>query len=370
MRADRKGYDPARILLSVSNTVSTSLSLKEVSRVVLRESINALGTDHSSLFLIDESRRHLMLEEVMGFKRDEIENIKVLGSWEAINTQLVKRKKPLMVNDVHRNLLFKDKKLPFSKERLPVSSFLAAPLIKDREVIGALIVSNKKRSMRVFAKEDMHLLRTLSNHVAIALLNARLYEDMRELFISTVKSLVRAIDAKDPYTSGHSERVMRYSTAIGRVMGLDEARLENLGLSSLLHDVGKIGIREKILAKPGKLSSLEKRQMRLHTSIGVRIVDTIKNAGKIIRGIKEHHERFDGKGYPAGLKGGAISPEARIVAVADTFDALTTNRPYRKAHTKDRAFLNIRRGSSRQFDPAVVRAFVSSYKKDPRTWSP
>lgn len=361
-------YEAAKILLEVSRTVSSSLDLNTVSDLVLKESIKALGADHASLFLVDEKLKHLVLEKARGFSRDEIENIKLLGSWEVINNQVVRKNKPLIVNDLRRHRFFKNKRLPFSSEKLPVSSFLAVPLEKDKRIIGVLIVSNKKKPGHMFAKDDEQLMAALSNHIAIALLNAALYKNLKILFISTVKSLVRAVDAKDRYTSGHSERVMKYSLAIGRQMKLEEKALENLGLSSILHDVGKIGVKEDVLSKPGKLSPAEIKQIHQHPSIGVRIVETIKDSQDIIRGIKDHHERFDGKGYPCRLKGNAISLAGRIIAVADTYDALTTNRPYQKKYSKKEVFFEIKRGVSSQFDPKVVKAFVLSFSNYPDTW--
>jgi len=361
-------YEAAKILLEVSRIVSSSLSLNTVSDLVLKESIKALRADHASLFLIDESMKHLILEKARGFSHDEIDNIKLLGSWEVINNQLIDKKKPLVVNNVRQNPLFRSKSLPFSAEKLPVSSFLAVPLVKEARIIGVLIVSNKKRSGHVFKKDDERLMVTLSNHIAIALLNATLYQNLKDLFISTVKSLVRAVDAKDRYTSGHSERVMKYSLAIGREMGLDEKTMENLGLSSLLHDVGKIGVKEDILSKPGRLSSIEIRHIHQHPSIGVKIVETIKNSEEIIHGIQDHHERFDGKGYPRQLKGRAISLAGRIVAVADTYDALTTDRPYHKKYSGKETLFEIKRGALSQFDPKVVRAFIISFSNQPAVW--
>ncbi len=361
-------YKTAKILLEMSHTVSSSLSLETVGEVALKESTKALGADHASLFLLDDSMKHLYLEKVRGFSKDQIDNVKLMGSWEVISDQLVKNKRPLIVNNVHRNPLFRNKSLPFSGERLPVSSFLAVPLIKEKRVIGVLIVSNKKMSGRLFNKDDERLMTALSNHIAIAILNAALYQNLKNLFISTVKSLVRAVDAKDPYTSGHSERVMKYSLAIGRQMGLDGNTLENLGLSSLLHDVGKIGIRDAVLLKTCGLSQGEIKHIRQHPAIGVKIVEMIKDSRNIIPSIRDHHERFDGKGYPYGLKGKAISLEGRIVAVADTYDALTATRPYKKKFSGKEALFEIRRGALGQFDPKVVRAFIVSFSRYPAIW--
>lgn len=359
--------ETTKVLLEVSKIVSSSLDLNKVTNLILKESIKALDADHASLFLMDDES-HLALASAMGFSDDEIDNIKLLGSWEVINNQLIRHKKSLIVNDVHHNSIFKGKSLPFSSEKLPVKSFLAVPLEKDGKIIGILIVSNKKRRGHLFGEEDKRLLVGLSNHVAIALLNARLHENLKNLFISTVKSLVRAIEAKDKYTGGHSERVMQYSLAIGSQMRLGEEALENLKLSSLLHDVGKIGIKEDVLFKAGKLSLSERNSIMDHPLIGVRIVGKINESKKIIRGVMEHHERYDGKGYPNHLKGKAISLEGRIIAVADTYDALTTNRPYRNSYSKKEAFFEIKRASSTQFDSKIVKAFVLSFSKHPDIW--
>ncbi|MCX5677605.1 MAG: HD-GYP domain-containing protein [Candidatus Omnitrophica bacterium] len=197
---------------------------------------------------------------------------------------------------------------------------------------------------------------------------SRLYHKMKSLFLSTVTSLTRAINVKDSYTSGHSERVMKYALAIGREMVLDDQALENLGLASLLHDIGKIGVKESILMKPAKLLGHERQQMRMHPDIGARIVESIDGSNVMRRGIFEHHERYDGKGYPNRLKGDQISIEGRIIAVADVFDALTTDRPYQKGDSEDYAFQKITRESSSQFDPQVVAAFVISYKSHPEIW--
>ncbi|MDD5496332.1 MAG: HD domain-containing protein [Candidatus Omnitrophica bacterium] len=368
MKEGKSKYEGAKILYRVSRIVSSSLDLAKVADLVLKESMEALDSDHASLFLLDENSGRLMLARARGFNKDQVGNIKLLGSWEVINDLLVKRRKPFIVNDIAKDTLFADRILPFSKERLPIKSFLAVPLKKEHAIIGALIVSNRKRPGHLFTKKDEELLLTLSNNIALALFNAKLYQDLKNLLISTVKSLVRAIEAKDPYTSGHSERVMKYAMAIARELKLDEDALSNLKLSGLLHDVGKIGIKEKILLKPARLSMREKKQMDLHPAIGARIVESIDNAHKIIRGILEHHERFDGRGYPNSLKGKRISLEGRIIAVADAFDALTTNRPYQRKFTSKEAFFEIVKGSTIQFDPKVVKAFMISFSRHPDSW--
>lgn len=357
-----------KILSDVSRAISASLDLEEVVAMVLRESMKTLRADNASLFLMDESLGHLVLVKARGFSADEIGNIKLLGSWEVINRELVVKKRSIIANDVHHNRIFKSQHLPFSSERLPIKSFLAVPLVKDKNIIGALIVGNRYRPGHRFNRDDEKLLVALSNHVAIALQNAQFYQRLNDLFMSTVKALVRAMEAKDNYTRGHSERVMKYSLAIGKEMALNDEELENLRLASILHDVGKIGIRENILLKPGRLTMRQRQAIEKHSQIGKSIVETIIDSDKIIPGIVEHHERFDGTGYPGHLKGKAISLQGRIIAVADVYDALTTDRPYQKKYKPEKVYEEIIENSSAHFDPAVVRAFARSFSRYPQLW--
>jgi len=368
MKKSARGRMAADVLLAVSQKVSASLKVADVAGLILEESTRALGADHASLFLRDGENGRLMLEKAAGFSKDQLDNLRLLGSWEVINEHLLVSKVPLIVNDLHHNKIFRKKVLPFAREHLPIYSFIATPLIKDDAVVGALIVSNEKRPGHSFTRDDERFLKTLSHHVAIALLNAKLYEKLHSLFISTVSSLTKAIDAKDRYTSGHSERVMRYAVEIAAQMGINTQALENVRLAALLHDVGKIGVRESILYKPARLLGYEKRQMNLHPHIGARIVESIDDSEKIVRGILDHHEWFNGSGYPNRLKGTEISLDGRIIAVADTFDALTTNRPYQKRYTGKEALFVIRKGSSTQFDPRAVKAFMISFSKHPDVW--
>lgn len=177
------------------------------------------------------------------------------------------------------------------------------------------------------------------------------------LFINSIRMLAAAIDAKDPYTRGHSERVAKYSTAIGKQMGLDEHGMKYLKISALLHDVGKIGIDDRILRKPGALTEEEFEVMKTHPEKGAAIMGGVPQLREAIPGMRHHHEKFAGGGYPDGLRGEAIPLQARIVTVADTFDAMTTNRPYQKAMDLTYVLEKIRSFAGTRFDPAVVAAF-------------
>jgi HD-GYP domain-containing protein (c-di-GMP phosphodiesterase class II) len=187
----------------------------------------------------------------------------------------------------------------------------------------------------------------------------KLYTDMRREHVDTIRALTSAIDASDPFTKGHSERVAYYSVAIARELGLREDRVTTIELASLVHDIGKIGIAKDILMKPGKLTNDEWSAMRFHPEKGARIVSGLKFLRAAVDVVVHHHERYDGLGYPHGLSGDAIPLESRIVNVADAFDAMMSDRPYRTSLGLAVSMDELRKGCGTQFDPTVVDAFAS-----------
>ena len=191
----------------------------------------------------------------------------------------------------------------------------------------------------------------------------RAAEENRALFMGSIQMLAGAVDEKDPYTRGHSDRVTRYSMMIAKEMKLDNIFMETLQVSAQLHDVGKIGIEDHILKKPGALTEEEFEVMKTHTTKGANILRPVTQLAEMLPGIELHHEALDGRGYPYGLKGDQIPLLARVIAVADTFDALTTNRPYQQAHTPDQALQIIRNLAGKRLDPAAVEALLAVYAR-------
>jgi HD-GYP domain-containing protein (c-di-GMP phosphodiesterase class II) len=191
----------------------------------------------------------------------------------------------------------------------------------------------------------------------------RAAEENRALFMGSIQMLAGAVDEKDPYTRGHSDRVTRYSLLIAKEMGLPPAFMETLQISAQLHDVGKIGIEDHILKKPGSLTEEEFEVMKTHTTKGANILRPVPQLAEMLPGIELHHEALDGRGYPYGLKGDQIPLMPRVIAVADTFDALTTNRPYQQAHTPDQALQIIRSLAGKRLDPAAVDALLAVYER-------
>lgn len=258
----------------------------------------------------------------------------------------------------YRNSLKSRKKLPPLDKLLHdagMQSLLAIPMVSKEAVNGVLLLGDTNADR--FLEDDVFTIEKIAGQMAVALGNARLYEDMKNLFISTVASLANAIDAKSPWTKGHSERVMHGAANIARAMGLDDAAIERTRLGGLLHDIGKIGIMEAVLEKPEKLSDDDFPPMRLHPEKGVAILAPIEQLKDVLPGILHHHERYDGSGYPDNLQGVAIPLEARIIAVADAFDAMISERPYKKGYSVDEALEELKRGAGSQFDPAVVTCF-------------
>ncbi len=210
----------------------------------------------------------------------------------------------------------------------------------------------------------------------MALQNAFLFEDLqletdrnKRLFFETTMALSAAIDAKDHYTRGHTSRVRELSAILARKLAsdghaaIDVKFMEKLHIASLLHDIGKIGIPESILNKTGSLTDEERKRINEHALIGAMILQPIKGLDDVIAGVKHHHERYDGNGYPEGLKGDQIPLIAAIIGVADSFDAMTSDRPYRKAFTRDQAAVELEHCCGTQFHPMVVKAALALYKK-------
>jgi len=242
-------------------------------------------------------------------------------------------------------------------EHLP-EHFVLVPLVYRKEPLGFLLASSFSKNIQ-FTEGHRKFLSTMGNRTALSIANARLIDDMRATFRQTIQALARALEAMDKYTSGHSDRVTLYCELTGREMGLAPAQHEILINTALLHDIGKFGCHAN-LNKPGKLTQHEYETFKQHPNFGVEILEPIVFLGPIIPGIKYHHERWDGKGYPEQLKGPAIPVVARILAVADAYDAMTSNRAYRKAMSHKVAIGELQRCSGTQFDPDVVSCFIKA----------
>lgn len=236
-------------------------------------------------------------------------------------------------------------------------SLLIIPFVGDGDVKSFAMLNEARDLERSNFSIDFY--KTLSNHLSISIHNARLFEKNKNLFLHTIEALAAAIDQRDAYTHYHSSNVTICAVAIAKSMGLTDKQISEINTAGLLHDIGKIGIRDNVLLKPGKLTNEEFDIIKSHPEKAVKILESVEDLKDIIPIIASHHERYDGKGYPDGLEGEEIHLGARIIAVADTFDAMTTKRVYRDAIDKKVSIEEITRCSGTQFDPQTVKAFLN-----------
>lgn len=265
-------------------------------------------------------------------------------------------------------LFHKKQRSPWAREFLYAEGTTwgaIAPIQAHGENLGAVLLNHGK-PLR-FRAEQTAALQTLATLAGVAILEDRHRVHLEDLFMSVIVSLTMALEAKDPYTEGHSVRVAAYSEAIGKQLGLPSAQLDMIHRSCLVHDIGKIAVDENILGKRDALDVSEREKMDMHTLIGESILRPVALLHPLLPGVRSHHEHFDGSGYPDGLAGEEIPIEARIMAVADAFDAMTSTRPYRAALPEESALAELKEHAGSHFDPRVVAAFEEIYPAVKRT---
>jgi len=233
--------------------------------------------------------------------------------------------------------------------------FILKPFDLDLVVFSVKKALEKKRLEEVVAEYDQHLEELVEERTADL---RRAYGMLKKSHLDSVKILVEAIDAKDAYTRGHSDRVRKWSVALAEKLGFSEKKLESLEFGALLHDIGMIGIKDEVLQKHGPLNSMEYEHIQEHPLIGVKIVEGGSSFKDEIPIIRHHHERFDGSGYPDGLVGENIPLEARIISIADAFDAMSSLRPYRREMSQEDALVEMEKGKGKQFDPNILEIFI------------
>jgi len=348
-------------------------------------------------FLISASAYHLNTKLVNHLKKN---NALVISS---IKKKQVGAKNIIFLNKTIKQMHIK-RKVACPKQ---LASIRSAPLISKGAILGMLSIYSIKKDS--FTQKDQQTLSTLANQASIALENATLYKNLRKTYLSTIKALAQAIEEKDVYTSGHSELVSYYAVAMAQALNMSSKFIESIQIAGILHDIGKIGIPEKILSKPSSLSEKEYEVIKKHPLIGKRILDpvnffwretasslsrkesarsslmpldrklpvkskellqstinilkTVDLSGDIKTMIYHHHERYGGGGYPDGIKGDAIPIGSRILAVADTFEAMTADRPYRKAFPLKQAISLLKNCSPTQLDPKLVDLLIKLIRK-------
>lgn len=353
-----KKLEQLNTLIELTAIINSSLDAMEIRERAIEAATKLVDAETGSLLLIDDTTGELFFEVALGDKGKNIKTMR-LKKGEGIGGWVAEHGESLILNDVQSDPRFF--KNADTKSNFVTKDMICVPVKTKEKILGVLQAINKQSGN--FMEEDMEILTALSNQVAVAIENATLYQELKETFYGTAEALAETIEKRDPYTGGHTKRVMNYSLAIGRAMGLGRSEMENLKLAAILHDIGKIGIRDEVLLKPDKLDQNELSIMNMHPKYGSDILNHVKKLKDVIPGMRSHHEKYDGNGYPDKLKGDQIPVIGRIIAVADTFDAMITDRPYRKALSIETALDEIKKCSGRQFDPEVANAFIKAYKE-------
>lgn len=337
--------------------INSTIELPKLLNILSNDGVDFLKAKIAYILMINPATGKLIVGGASGIS-DEIDLREEIPAREGgVSNWVIRNRQPVLIENIEASREFnKMSRLGFIRE-----SIVCAPLIEEDQVIGTITVANPIDGSP-FTSADLELLATIATQASVAIRNARLYEEQQKTYLATVQALVSAIEASDAYTRGHSDRVTRYSVALAHKMGFDPETIDRLEQAAILHDIGKIGIDINLLHKKEKLSQADFDVLKLHPSIGVRILEPITFLNPIRNIIEQHHERFDGKGYPNGIHGPDILPEARILAVCDTYDAMTSDRPYRNALPVEVAIQEIRDHSGSQFDPQMAAAFIDLYQ--------
>jgi putative nucleotidyltransferase with HDIG domain len=336
-------------LFEISKLLVTEIDLARLFRIVTEVLVKEFSAERVSLMLQDASTGVLAIRDSHGLSKDLVRQAKRrIG--EGVAGLVIKRRQPLIITKgKHPDPEVME---ALNRDEMPLSS-MSVPLIGKDTVMGVLNISTF--SGPPFTTSHLQIVSVLASQVVAVMENASLYQGLHESYFRTVQALVAAVEAKDPYTRWHSTNVATYAEAIARDMGLNAAQLEEVHIAAILHDVGKIGISERIIGKPGRLSQEEYNIMKDHPAHGLRILEPIGFSPAITTAIYQHHERFDGKGYPQGFAGDKIVFQARILAVADTIDAMSSERPYRGIISTEQVMRELDKEAGCQFDPIVAR---------------
>ena len=392
--------DYQSFLEAASRTMIRFKKPEHLIKMIVKTIDDQLKVMHTAVLLYKEEKRSYILIDSkgttglkipVGFVRLSVDN-PLISVFSEKNSFFISETGILNYDDIicglrNRNILelqpnLYDNLIAVKKQMDLLKAMLCVPCYFKRDLLGILVLG-EKISGEAFNREEMGFFVTLANDAAMAIANAQLIENLQQkieevkelyvrehrIFIHTAIALATAIDARDQYTHGHTERVTNYCLAIAKeldgVPGVGHYKnfRETLQISALLHDVGKIGIPDYILSKNGKLTPEEYEEIKKHSIIGATILYPIKELSDVAKEVRNHQECYDGSGYPDGLAGNDISLVARIIAVADAFDAMTTNRPYRKRKTVEEAVRELKAKSGTQFDPVIVGAFLLAYEK-------
>jgi putative nucleotidyltransferase with HDIG domain len=346
-------------LREISQNLIATLDVDVVLRLILEKAVELLRCQAGSLLLKDDESGEMIFQFVVGPARNQLLGTKIPGGVGIVGT-VMREGKPLIVNNAQTDP--RHYRQVDADTRLATQSLLAVPLKNKESTLGVVEVMNKHDGTP-FSEDDSQLLSSFAIQGTIALENARLYSELKHSFTDVVRIIANAVEARDPYTAGHTNRVTDIAMETARELGWSREQLDRLEVGALLHDIGKIGVRDTVLRKPSGLTEEEYAEMKRHPIVGAQMLEGVDVLRPMLPYVLYHQERYDGKGYPFGLAGQEIPLEGRLLAVLDTFDAMTSDRPYRKGLAIETAVQEIERNRGTQFDPDVVDALLRVYHK-------
>jgi response regulator RpfG family c-di-GMP phosphodiesterase len=337
-------------LFELSQNVVGCLELDDLYQGFMLTAMGQIGLSSGALYHLDASGRML---DVVCRGVSQREARRLLDFRGGLGLYLLRAPQPLLLEEG----VFPRELAGEVRAAREAGFGIACPMAAKGAPVGVALFGHKISGLP-FTADDLVMLTAVCNFAGPALEGARLYSELHRTYLSTVRAFVSSLEAKDTYTRGHSERVADYARVVGQSMGLGRHEIDMLVFGAVLHDIGKIGVAEGILNKPGPLTPEEWRIVRAHPEMGARIISNIDYLEPAVGLILHHHERIDGRGYPHGLVGSDIEQGTRIVTVVDSFDAMTTNRPYRQAMPVDKAITLLRGNAGRQFDPEITERFI------------
>jgi len=345
-------------IYKIGLAINSTMDIDRLFNLIVRTTTTTLKANFGYIILYDAENSCLNVTNLIGSGKLLAPKTAIPMRDSSVSTWVIRNRRPILIADINETPQF-DRFSDLGYER---KSLICAPLLVKDEIIGTISVVNKSDDSQ-FNAEEMEMLSTIAAQASISIKNATLYDEQQQTYLNTIQALVSAIEASDSYTRGHSERVTRYSLEIGRRLNLSADRMQILERAAILHDIGKIGVDLSLLHKEGKLTPQDIRDLRQHPSIGMHILEPIEFLHDVRVCIGQHHERFDGMGYPNRIKKDEQLLEARILAVADSFDAMTSDRPYRNALSLDAALAELLDNAGTQFDPEIVAVFSQAIEE-------
>ncbi len=336
------------VMSKVGHGISNMQNIDTFLELILETLTNALTAKVATLLLLNDKKTELTVHTVYGASYDPKKKITIKLFEGSPLARVLSEKHPMSVSGI----FLQNSDNPVLK-KLFGETLLCAPLVYHDRASGILTLGRPEGQKEDFSKEDLDMVFNLASQTAIAIENSKLNRDIEKTYFETISALALAVDAKDKYSHGHLDRVADHALMIGRRLGLDSEDLDTLRDGARLHDLGKIGIPDEVLKKDSGLTDEEWVIMRRHPEIGESIIKPVRSLQHLCDLVRHHHEKLDGSGYPDGLKGEEISPLVRILSVADIYDALTTERPYRPKKSKQEA-INILRSMKEHIDQDIV----------------